>query len=214
MLAERVVREDAFGPIRLVAGVDVSASRFDPQRRVHAAVVVLEWPSLAPVAQSTASLPAPMPYLTGLLGFREVPAAFAALDALPERPDLLLVDGQGIAHPRRFGIAAHLGVAADLPSIGVAKSRLLGRPVAPLGAAAGASVLVEDRGEVVGALLRSRARANPLHISTGHRVGLESALRLVAATLRGRRLPEPIRAAHDAAGAARRAAMARGPGQG
>lgn len=213
-IAARVLREDALGPVRRIAGVDVSSSRFDPARMVHAAVVVLEFPSLMVVARAAVSLPAPMPYITGLLGFREIPAILAALAQLPGPPDLLMVDGQGIAHPRRCGIAAHLGVVAALPSIGVAKSRLVGQPVAPLGPAAGAMVEVTDRGEVVGAMLRSRARANPLHVSIGHRVSLPTALHWVRATLRGRRLPEPTRAAHDWAGQARRAAMARGAGQG
>ena len=213
-LAARVVRQDALGPVRRIAGVDVSGSRFDPGRMVHAAVVVLDWPSLDVVARASASLPTALPYMTGLLAFREVPAILAALAQLDAPPDLLMVDGQGLAHPRRCGIACHLGVMTGLPSIGVGKSRLVGTPVAPLGPEAGASVHVEDRGEVVGALLRSRARANPLHISLGHRVSLETALHWVRATLRGRRLPEPTRAAHDWAGAARRGAMAVAPGAG
>ncbi|MBB3898597.1 deoxyribonuclease V [Roseococcus suduntuyensis] len=212
-LAARAVREDALGEVRRIAGVDVSSSRFDPARMVHAAVVVLDWPSLTPVARAAVSLPAPMPYITGLLAFREIPAIEAALAQLPDPPDLLMVDGQGIAHPRRCGIATHLGVVTDLPSIGVAKSRLVGQPVAPLGEEPGALVEVRDRGDVVGALLRSRARANPLHISPGHRVSLATALHWVRATLRGRRLPEPTRAAHEWAGQARRAAMAPPPGR-
>lgn len=210
-LAARAVREDALGEVRRIAGVDVSSSRFDPSRMVHAAVVVLEFPSLTLLARAAASLPAPMPYITGLLAFREIPAIQAALAQLSEPPDLLMVDGQGIAHPRRCGIATHLGVVTDLPSIGVAKSRLVGQPAAPLGAAPGEMVEVLDRGEVIGALLRSRARANPLHISPGHRVSLTTALHWVRATLRGRRLPEPTRAAHEWAGQARRAAMAPPP---
>lgn len=210
-MAALVRREDALGPVRHVAGVDVSSSRFDPARMVHAAVVVLEFPSLAVVAHAAASLPASMPYITGLLAFREIPAIEAALAQLPAPPDLLMVDGQGIAHPRRLGIASHLGVLTGLPSIGVAKSRLIGTPADALGAEPGAMVEVLDRGEVVGALLRSRARANPLHVSIGHRVGLATALHWVRATLRGRRLPEPTRAAHDWAGEVRRAAMAAGP---
>lgn len=212
-VAARAVREDALGEVRRIAGVDVSSSRFDPARMVHAAVVVLDYPSLEPVARAAMSLPAPMPYITGLLAFREIPAIQAALAQLPERPDLLMVDGQGIAHPRRCGIATHLGVVTDLPSIGVAKSRLVGQPMAPLGGAAADMVEVQDRGEVVGALLRSRARANPLHISSGHRVSLATALHWVRATLRGRRLPEPTRVAHEWAGQVRRAAMAPPPGQ-
>ncbi len=199
-----MVRADALGPVRRIAGVDVSASRFDPARRVHAAAVLLEWPSLALLARAGASLPAPLPYIPGLLGFREAPAVMEALARLPERPDLLMVDGQGIAHPRRCGLAAHLGVLLDLPSIGVAKSRLIGAPEGPLGAAPGAWVRLLDGDEVVGALLRSRARANPLLVSIGHRVSLETALGWVRATLRRHRLPEPTRLAHAAAAMVRR----------
>jgi deoxyribonuclease V len=202
-MAARVVRRDAFRPLRRVAGVDVSSSRFDPARMVHAAVVVLDWPSLAVIERAAARLPAALPYIPGLLAFREAPAVLAALARLSAPPDLLFVDGQGIAHPRRCGIACHLGVTLDLPSIGVAKSRLVGA-APPLDAAPGAAVPVTDRGEVVGALLRSRARANPLHVSIGHRVSLEGALALVRAAGRGYRLPEPTRQAHLFAGEARR----------
>jgi deoxyribonuclease V len=206
-MAARVVRADAFGALRRVAGVDVSSSRFDPARRVHAAVVVLDWPSLAVVERAAASLPAALPYITGLLAFREAPVVLAALAQLAAPPDLLFVDGQGIAHPRRCGIACHLGVTLDLPAIGVAKSRLLGA-APPLDAAPGATVPVTDRGEVVGALLRTRARARPLHVSIGHRVSLDAALALVRAAGRGYRLPEPTRQAHLFAAEVRRGAAA------
>lgn len=200
-IAARAVTRDALGEVRLIGGVDISASRFE--REVHAAIVVLEWPSLREVARAGRSEPAPLPYLTGLLGFREVPAAAAAFAALPLRPDLLLVDGQGLEHPRRCGVATHLGVTLDVPAIGVAKSRLCGTwpelPEPP-----GSAVPITDRGEVVGMLLRSRPRAKPIHVSVGHRMSLETALGWVRATLRGRRLPEPTRLAHDAAGAVRR----------
>jgi deoxyribonuclease V len=148
----------------------------------------------------------------GAAGISRGAAILDALARLDAPPDMLLVDGQGIAHPRRYGIASHLGVVTGLPSIGVAKSRLVGTKAAPLAPEAGACVLVQDRGEVVGALLRSRVRANPLHISLGHGVSLETSLGWVRATLRGRRLPEPTRVAHEWAGQARRAAMARGGG--
>jgi deoxyribonuclease V len=202
-LAARVIRTDALGEVRRIAGVDVSSSRFDPTKRVHAGVVLLAWPSLAVIARAGASLPAPLPYIPGLLAFREAPAVMEALARLPARPDLLMVDGQGIAHPRRCGIAAHLGVWLDLPSIGVAKSRLVGEADGALGAEPGARVRVLDRGEEVGALLRSRARANPLHVSVGHRVSPETALDWVRATLGRHRLPEPTRLAHAAAAVVR-----------
>ena len=209
ILAARVIAEDALPAApRFIGGVDVSCSRFDPGQRIYAAIVVLEWPGMAVVEQAGVAATARLPYLTGLLGFREVPAVMEAFAQLRTKPELLLVDGQGIAHPRRFGIAAHLGVQLDLPSIGVGKSRLVGAPLEPLGEAAGSEARIYDRGEEVGALLRTRARANPLWISIGHRISLPTALGWVRATSAGRRLPEPTRLAHEAAGMVRRAAGA------
>ncbi len=130
-LAARVVRDDAIGPVRRIGGVDISSTRFDPEGRIYAAVVVLDWPGLQVVATATAEARATMPYVPGYLGFREVPALLTAWARLAEPPDLVLVDGHGIAHPRGFGIATHLGVVLDVPSIGVAKSPLVGRPEAP-----------------------------------------------------------------------------------
>lgn len=206
-IAARAITVDAFGPVRLLAGVDVSCTRFDPERRVHAAIVLFKWPSLAVVARVGATAVSPLPYITGLLGFREVPVLIEAWARLPAQPDLVLVDGQGLEHPRRCGIATHLGVTLDVPSIGVAKSRLLGTwPALP--AAAGSAVPITDRGEVVGTLLRSRVGTNPLHVSIGHRISLPTALQWVQATLRGRRLPEPTRLAHEAAGMVRRGLLA------
>lgn len=199
-----MIRVDALGEVRRIAGADVSASRFDPARQVHAAVVLLDWPGLAVVARARASLPATAPYVPGFLAFREMPALLAAFAQLPARPDLVMVDGQGLAHPRRCGIASHLGVALDLPSIGVAKSRLVGTPEAEPGPARGERALLTDRGEVVGALLRTRPGARPLLVSIGHRLSLPSALAWVEATLRRHRLPEPTRLAHLEAAAARR----------
>ncbi|MBY0339285.1 MAG: deoxyribonuclease V [Acetobacteraceae bacterium] len=189
---------------RLIAGADVSATRFDPDGRVYAAMVVLEWPSLREVARAGTVERAPLPYIPGLLGFREIPALRACWDALPAKPELIFVDGMGILHPRRCGIASHLGVVLDVPTIGVGKSRLVGDPAGPLPDTAGASVELRVGGEVRGALLRSKPRANPLWISPGHRVSVAGALGWVRATLRGYRLPEPTRLAHLAAGAVRR----------
>lgn len=203
-LAGRVVREDAHGPVRLIGGVDISSTRFDPERRVHAAIVVLAWPGLAPVARSTATIRAAMPYIPGYLGFREVPALLAAWQGLAAKPDLVLVDGHGIAHPRGLGIAAHLGAVLDLPSIGVAKSLLVGAPETPLPEEPGATVPLVWKGERLGTVLRAKRRSNPLYVSIGHRVSDAGALEWVRRCLRGYRLPEPIRQAHLAANAQRR----------
>jgi deoxyribonuclease V len=190
--------------LRLIGGVDVSATRFDPEGRVYAVMVALEWPTMREVARAGAVERAPIPYIPGLLGFREIPALRSCWERLAEKPELLFVDGMGILHPRRCGIASHLGVVLDVPAIGVGKSRLVGEAAGPLGDEAGASVALHVGGEHRGELLRSRARSNPLWVSPGHRVGVETALRLTREALRGYRLPEPTRLAHLAAGALRR----------
>jgi deoxyribonuclease V len=211
-LAERVVREDAFGgEVRLLGGVDVSNNRFDPEGRVFAAVVALSLPDLRVVETAGATARAAMPYIPGLLGFREIPALLAAWEKLGTKPDLLLVDGHGVAHPRRLGIAAHLGVVLDVPAIGVAKSVLVGAEDPPLAEEAGAETPLVWRGERIGAALRTRRRANPLYVSVGHRVSLETAVAWVRRATGGYRLPEPTRQAHLAANAVR-VAEAAGPG--
>lgn len=203
-LAGRVVREDAHPPVRLLGGVDISNSRFDPEGRIFAAVVILDWPGLHVVAQATAEARATIPYVPGYLGFREVPALLAAWAKLPVRPDLVLVDGHGIAHPRSFGIATHLGVVLDIPSIGVAKSPLVGRPEGALGEEPGAMQPLVWKGERLGTVLRTRRRSNPLYVSIGHRISLAGAVDWVTRCGIGYRLPEPTRQAHLAANAARR----------
>lgn len=202
-LADRVVREDTFGEVRLLGGVDVSNNRFDPEERVFAAVVALSWPGLHVVGSAGAAGRAAMPYIPGLLGFREIPALLAAWEKLGEKPDLLLVDGHGIAHPRRLGIAAHLGVVLDVPSIGVAKSVLVGEADPALPEEAGAETPLLWRGERIGTALRTRRRANPLYVSIGHRVSLGTAVAWVRRAAGGYRLPEPTRQAHLAANALR-----------
>lgn len=209
-LAARVVTRDALPPVRLLGGVDISNTRFDPEGRIYAAVVVLEWPGLRLVATAGADMRATMPYIPGFLGFREVPALLAAWAKLEVKPDLVLVDGHGIAHPRGLGIAAHLGVVLDIPSIGVAKSPLVGRPEAALGEEPGATQPLLWKGDRLGTVLRSKRRSNPLWISTGHRISLDSAVDWVRRCDSGYRLPEPTRQAHLAANAVRLAGMAQG----
>lgn len=192
-IAARVVREDDLPVLRTAAGVDVG---FEEGGRVaRAAIAVLAFPSLEPVAWAVAREPTRFPYVPGLLSFREVPVVVAALARLPRRPDLVLVDGQGIAHPRRCGLASHLGLVTGLPTIGVAKSRLIGTHREP-GWRRGARAALRDRGEIIGAVLRTRDGVAPLYVSTGHRVGLETAVRLVLACTPRYRLPETTRAAH------------------
>lgn len=187
-LRGQVVVENRFDRLETVAGVDVS---YDLATNLtHAFVVTMRLGELKVLKTVTASLPTGMPYVPGFLSFREVPAILAAMAKLPQRPDLLMVDGQGIAHPRRFGIACHLGVLLDLPSIGVAKSRLVGRHEA-LPQERGSAVPLLDRSEIIGTVLRSKQGCNPLYISPGHRIDVPTATRLVTESLTTYRLPEP-----------------------
>jgi deoxyribonuclease V len=190
---ERVVRRDDFGAIRFVAGLDVGFEHANTVAR--AAVAVLSFPDLRMADQAVARRPVRFPYIPGLLSFREVPVLFDALEKLGQLPDLLLCDGQGLAHPRRFGLACHLGVQTGIPSIGVAKSLLIGTH-APLPAKRGAWQPLMDKGEVVGAALRTRDGVAPVYVSIGHRVSLETAIHYTLACAPRYRLPETTRAAH------------------
>lgn len=193
-LRGRVITRDAYAGPETVAGVDVGFERNG--RVARAAVAVLDFPGLTVRAQAVARVPAGFPYIPGYLSFREVPAVLAALGQLPQLPDLILCDGQGYAHPRRFGLACHLGVLLDLPTVGVAKSRLIGQPVGRLAFARGSHVPLVDHGEHVGEVLRTRARVKPLYVSVGHRVSLDSAISIVLACSPRFRLPETTRLAH------------------
>ncbi|HST86923.1 MAG TPA: deoxyribonuclease V [Ktedonobacterales bacterium] len=190
----RVEADVALDQVRIVAGVD--ASYKDVAR---AAVVALAFPALEVVETAVAVRAIPFPYVPGLLSFREAPAVLDALAKLRARPDVLIFDGQGLAHPRRLGLASHLGVYLDMPSVGCAKSRLVGRYEEP-GPQIGDRAPLVDRGEVVGVALRTKPRTNPLFVSVGHKVDLETAVALVLACLRGYRLPEPTRLADRLAG--------------
>ncbi|QSA96888.1 deoxyribonuclease V [Methylococcus sp. EFPC2] len=195
-LREYLVLTDDFGEIRCVAGVDCGFE--DGGTTTRAAVAVLSFPGLQPVDQAVARLPTTFPYVPGLLSFREVPAILAALEGLRQAPDLLLVDGQGYAHPRRLGIACHLGLLTGLPAIGVGKTRLIGKHDEPP-TERGSWVPLLDKGEVVGAVLRSRVGVQPLYVSAGHRIGLATAVDWVMRCTTRYRLPETTRAAHGLA---------------
>lgn len=191
-LAGQVVLKNRFTTLKTVAGVDVS---YDLKtNRSHAAIVFMRLDDLQPVVSLKAELPTAFPYVPGLLSFREIPVILEGLARLPETPDLLMVDGQGVAHPRRLGIAAHLGVITDIPAIGVAKSRLTGTFALPESEKGDQSPLM-DRGELIGAVLRSKQKVNPLFISPGHLVDHETAVKLVLSCLTRYRLPEPTRLA-------------------
>lgn len=195
-LREQVIQRDDFNEVRRVAGIDVG---FEEQGRVaRAAVVVLGFPDLTPQDRVITRRPTQFPYIPGLLSFREIPVILDAMGCLHAMPDLLLCDGQGFAHPRRFGLACHLGLLTDLPSIGVAKTRLIGTHLDP-GLARGEWVPLIDKEEVIGAVVRTRTRVNPIFVSIGHRVSLETAIRFVLDCTPHYRLPETTRLAHQLA---------------
>ncbi|HZX18017.1 MAG TPA: deoxyribonuclease V [Pseudomonas sp.] len=192
-LATQVRLEDDYPPLRVIAGVDVGFEEGGTITR--AAAVLLDADSLEPLAESVARIPTSMPYVPGLLSFRELPALLSALAGLPREPDLIFVDGHGIAHPRGLGIAAHLGVVSGLPTIGVAKKILTGSH-AELPQQRGARApLLDRRGSAIGWVLRSKDAVRPLIVSPGNRVSLDSAVALTMACVRRHRLPEPTRLA-------------------
>ena len=192
-LCTEVIDRDRIGKVRWVAGIDVGFE--EGGRRTRAAVVVLAFPSLDPVEHAIARRPTSFPYVPGLLSFREVPAVLEALGSLSREPELLLCDGQGQAHPRRFGLACHLGVLTGTPAIGVAKTRLIGRHE-PLEEERGAWRPLMDGEEVIGAALRTRCGANPLYVSVGHKISLKTAIDYVLRCAPHYRLPETTRQAH------------------
>lgn len=192
-LRSKVIRTGRPLEVRHVAGTDVGFERGGGITR--AAVAVLSFPGLELVDYAISRQPTRFPYVPGLLSFREMPALLVALEQLRVQPDLILCDGQGYAHPRRFGIACHMGVTCGIPSIGVAKSRLIGEHGQPM-QRRGAWVPLKDQGETIGAVLRSKMHTQPIYVSIGHRVSLPLAVRYVMACTAQFRLPETTRWAH------------------
>lgn len=195
-LRTKIITEDQLGPVRYVAGVDCGFEQDGTITR--AAVAVLQFPELTLIDQAIARKPTTFPYIPGFLSFREVPAVLAAIAQLSIQPDLLLCDGQGLAHPRRFGLACHLGLLTNIPAIGVAKSLLIGRHD-PIADERGAWEPLIHQREVVGAVLRTRPGTKPLYISIGHRISLETAIDYVMQCTPKYRLPETTRRAHNLA---------------
>jgi deoxyribonuclease V len=189
-LAEQVVLTDNLPPVRYVAGTDVGFE--DGGRTTRAVVAVLSYPKLELVEYQLVKRPTNMPYIPGLLSFRECPALLEALAKVQHQPQLLLCDGQGIAHPRRLGIASHLGLLTGIASIGVAKSRLIGS-FQPPGANKGDYSLLLDQDETIGAVLRTRPNTQPLFISPGHNISLPTALDWVLRCTTRYKLPETTR---------------------
>lgn len=191
-LRQQVILEDRLPPIQTIAGVDVGF--VDNNRLTRAAVVIMSFPELTLLESAIAHLPTSFPYIPGFLSFREIPAILEALRTVRIPPDLIFCDGQGYAHPRRLGIASHLGVLLNCPTIGVAKSRLVGTH-AEVPLQKGEWTPLVDQAETIGAVLRSRTGVKPLYISSGHRISLNTAIDWVLSCLTQYRLPEPTRLA-------------------
>jgi len=189
---------------RLIAGIDCAFSR--DGERIFAAVVVLRPPQFELVEAMSASRKVTFPYIPGLLSFREAPVCIAAVEKLRNQPDVFIVDGQGIAHPRRLGLAAHLGLFLDQPTIGCAKSRLTGIYEEPLFDKGSYSLLRDEKGTqntksgIIGAVVRTRTNVKPVFVSVGHKCLLEDAIRVVLGCAVRYRLPEPTRLAHQEVG--------------
>lgn len=193
-LAQRIVLEDHLGEVRYVAGVDMAIH--EEHNTAQAAIVLLTYPDLEIVERHIYEEPIPMPYVPGLLSFREAPSVIGAFKRLRQKPDIIMVDGQGIAHPRRIGIASHLGLWLGIPTIGCAKSLLVGHyDKEALGEEAGSWVPLTYKHETIGAVVRTRTRVNPMFISPGHLISLETSIRYVLACSKGYRLPETTRQA-------------------
>ncbi len=187
MVLERPLRT----PVDSIAGIDVSVRN----ERVRTAIVVLEMKDLSVIEEITWEGPTVFPYIPGLLSFREIPAILPALTQIKSRPDVLMLDGQGRAHPRRFGLACHLGVLMDIAAIGVAKTRLIGTFEEPR-AEKGAVSALEDKGERIGSVVRTRTGVKPDYVSVGNRMSLKDAVELTLATTSRYKIPEPTRLAH------------------
>ena len=196
VLAAQVIKQNELGTPHLIAGVDISGE--DSDGKARGAVVVIDFPGLVLVEQNVVTLEISFPYVPGLLSFREVPLILAACEGLTVKPELFIADGQGIAHPRRLGLASHLGLLLGAPTIGCAKSILCGRH-GDLGEEPGDYTQLLDKDEVIGAALRTKRGVNPVYVSIGHRVDLKASIQWVMACLRGYRLPQPTRLAHLAA---------------
>ena len=190
-LRSRVIRCSELGNLRSVAGVDISTAR----ACAHAAIVTLRFPELEPVEAVEAELPLTFPYVPGLLAFREAPAILAAAALLRKAPDLFVIDGHGFAHPRRMGLACHVGLFLDRPTFGCAKSLLCGQ-VRYLGPSTGDCGEILEERETIGAAVRTRAGSEPVYVSIGHKVDLATAISCILRCCRNHRLPEPVRWAH------------------
>jgi len=180
-------------PIRIIAGADISFNKFEDT--VYAGIVLFKYPQMEVIGHASAVSSTKFPYISGLLAFREVPALLDAWKKLEIKPDLMVLDGQGIAHERRLGIATHFGLVTDVPTIGSAKSRLRGKYEEPPNELFAQSPMY-DREEIIGIALRSKKNCNPIFVSPGHKVSMAQSVEIIKNCLRGYRIPEPTRQAH------------------
>jgi deoxyribonuclease V len=192
-LRNRIQIRELQKPIKTIAGADISFNK--DSEILYAGIVVFKYPEMQVITTSTAIAHTSFPYISGLLAFREVPALFTAWNNLYVKPDLLVLDGQGIAHERRMGIATHFGILTNVPTIGSAKSRLYGKYEEPADVAFAESPMY-DKGELIGLALRSKERCNPIYISPGHNISIRQSVDVIKNCLRGYRIPEPTRQAH------------------
>jgi deoxyribonuclease V len=192
-LREKVRLRPPQMPPQTLAAADVSYSRTDD--KLFGAFLLFSYPDLTLLESAAAKGRSPFPYIPGLLSFREAPILLKAFSKLDREPNLILIDGQGIAHPRSMGIAAHMGILLDLPSIGCAKSRLFGTEAEP-GPHQGSFLPLTEEGRTVGMIVRTRTRVKPVYVSPGHKMDLETSVKIVLSLCRGYRIPEPLRQAH------------------
>lgn len=196
-LANKVIIEDVPGDINHVAGIDVSQLAFKQNVPFYAAVIILSFPELKTVEKVHYSEYVDFPYISGFLAFREIPVILKALEKVQTKPDVILVDGHGISHPRRLGIASHIGVLTGYRTIGCAKSIMIGQPETTLPPEKGSFVPLVWKSEKVGNVLRTKDKVNPVYVSVGHKITLKKATDIVLACTTKYRIPEPLRSAHE-----------------
>lgn len=194
-MREKVVLQKPAGfEVKTVAGADISFNKFETT--VYAGIIVLSFPELQPMHYALVQTEVSFPYVPGYLAFREIPALLKAWELLPQKPDVLIADGHGIAHPRRMGIAAHFGVLENVPAIGCAKKKLFGKYDLPPDEK-GASTYLYDKEEIIGAVLRTRPNVKPVFVSPGHLLSISDSLHIIRQCMGKYRIPEPTRKAHE-----------------
>lgn len=202
-----VLQKESGFNLQTIAGADISFNKYETT--VYAGIIVLSFPDLSPIAQSLVKTEVTFPYVPGYLAFREVPALLAAWNQLPQKPDVLVADGHGIAHPRRMGIASHFGVLTNQTTIGCAKKILFGKYGQPTDMK-GAYSLIYSKEEVLGAAVRTREKAKPVFVSPGHKLSVNDSIDIVLQCIGKYRIPEPTRRAHEIVNAFRKGALSEG----